>query len=545
MDEAEDLTKSRVKNFMQGNSYEVNPVETLKMVAGSSVFGEPSYYQPSHVKQRYLDSLLPFGLSFDLDDFENTTEVFNRVIDLALSYDFKATLDLAVELRHNYFMRLNPNIILVKACMHRKRVAFTNEFGSYLRQVGSKIILRPDDVVAQLDLYLFLNGSKKGLPNVLKRIWQDRLTSFSRYQLNKYKSNLLIDAARISHANNELIDELLTTGTIEVSDQEKTWENLRSEGYTWPQILEATYVPHMALLRNLRNIFKQEKSQSKEHADSSIENESAIDPNRKGIDLGIAQSVLTQLSEGVSKGKQFPFRYYTAYTQIQKAEVYHKEHILTALEKCIDAAIYNFPDLKGKSICLCDNSGSAWGAIPSSYGSVTVAIIANLSALITAIRSEEGEVGVFGDRLTTLPVLQNEGILSQLDKINRIGKKQGMSTENGIWLFFDKAIKNKTWYDHIFIYSDMQAGHGNLFGKDSSQYKDYSVNGNYIDVLSLITAYRKEVNPKVNVFSVQVAGYKNTAVPENHYRTSILSGWTGNEVTYAKYINDIWDQADI
>ena len=34
-----------VENFMGGNSYKLNPLQTLKIVAASSIFGEPQYYR--------------------------------------------------------------------------------------------------------------------------------------------------------------------------------------------------------------------------------------------------------------------------------------------------------------------------------------------------------------------------------------------------------------------------------------------------------------------------------------------------------------------
>ena len=36
-----------VKNFMDGESYRLNPIDTLRMIAASSIFGEPSYYRPN------------------------------------------------------------------------------------------------------------------------------------------------------------------------------------------------------------------------------------------------------------------------------------------------------------------------------------------------------------------------------------------------------------------------------------------------------------------------------------------------------------------
>ncbi len=77
-----------------------------------------------------------------------------------------------------------------------------------------------------------------------------------------------------------------------------------------------------------------------------------------------------------------------------------------------------------------------------------------------------------------------------------------------------------------------------------SEYKEYihkERGGRYIDVLSLVSKYREVVNPKVNIFSVQVAGYDNTVLPEDLYRGAILTGWTGKEPIYANSLIKAWD----
>lgn len=531
-------------NFMDGISYKVNPLSTLKLVAGSSIFGEPSYYRNSHDAQKYIDKVLPWGFAFNFEDDSTSTDVFVKVVDEALSFDFKGTLDLAKELRHDYFMRLNPSLILVRAAMHKDRALFNALNGDYLRNIGKSLILRPDDITNQFELFMFFNKTKKGLPSILKRIWKDKLESFTAYQINKYKSSSIIDLVRISHANSELIDELMQTGMVAVKTDEKTWENLRSEGHTWEAILDMTYVPHMALLRNLRNIFQKPQSQSVPLREKLVAKVKGLVKSENTESQVFLSKVLTQLKNGVKGGKQFPFRYYSAYNEISKAEVFHQKEILNALEECIDASIENFPKLTGKTICLSDNSGSAWGTIPSSYGSVTVATIANLSSIITAVQSDEGSVGVFGDKLNIQPVSAKYKVLAQLKETDERGKKQGQATENGIWLFFEEAIKKKVWYDNIFIYSDMQAGRGKLYGKNAKEYAKYVTNDRYIDVLQLVQDYREHVNSKVNIFSVQVAGYRNSVVPENLYRTSILTGWTGKEVVFANYMKSVWDNVE-
>ncbi len=43
---------------------------------------------------------------------------------------------------------------------------------------------------------------------------------------------------------------------------------------------------------------------------------------------------------------------------------------------------------------------------------------------------------------------------------------------------------------------------------------------------------------------VQTAGYDDSVLPQSTYRGAIMSGWTGNEVVYAKNILDIWDKRE-
>ncbi len=41
-------------NFMGGISYELNPLDTMKMVTASSIFGEPQYYRDGEFAEKYL-----------------------------------------------------------------------------------------------------------------------------------------------------------------------------------------------------------------------------------------------------------------------------------------------------------------------------------------------------------------------------------------------------------------------------------------------------------------------------------------------------------
>lgn len=519
-----------VNNFMNGISYKVNPLETLKIVTASSIFGEPQYYRRGEFaeakirdgifKSSYLP-LLKDDLIFKDFDGKKTSDIMEEVIDNSLDFDFDGTLKWAKELRTKFNMRLNPQIIMVRASIHSKRKGYTQTHKGEFDKINQIIMSRADEPASQLTYWLYKNNNKNKIPSILKRSWAKKLSSTSRYELYKYKNKGigLIDTIRICHANSKYIDELMKTGTIEIEQNKTTWEALRSEGKGWNEIINTIDIQHMALLRNLRGIF------------TEIDNREAT------------LKLLDKLKLGVLKGKQFPFRYFSAIKAIQNSNVYNKILICDTLEECIDISTSNLPKLAGKTICLSDNSGSAWGTFNSEYGSVTIAEIDNLSSVITAFNSDEGYVGKFGDKIEYYPILKRNGILNQAQTICADGyKKIGGNTENGIWLFFSNAIKNKEHWDNIFIYSDQQAGHGGLYGINSSEYSNYRFDSKskYIDIYKLICEYRK-INPNVNVFSIQTAGYNNVLVPENCYRTSILYGWTGKELIYADIINTLWD----
>lgn len=549
-----------VINFMDGESFRINPLDTLKMVTASSIFGEPSYYRdgglgnkashrqcgdadcgrqknrgPKAAKKdakyrccELLDGRLLFGGSWS---GRTTTEIMEETIDDALAADFGGTLQWAATLREDFSMRLNPQVIMVRAALHPGRTDFTRNHPGVFGQIEQKVMRRGDDALSQLAYFLYLNQGKQRMPSLLKRSIAKKLESLDSYEAAKYKNAEmgLKDAVCITHAHSTVIDEFMKTGAVSLPPRQKTWENLRSEGQKWQDICRQVSMGHMALLRNLRGVFEE------------IE------------DRDFCANYLERLKGGVRGGRQFPFRYYNAYQTVEKSACAHKPQILDALEECVDLSMENLPTFKGKTMCLSDNSGSAWGTIPSEYGSVRIAEIDNLSSVIAAAASQEGYVGKFGNILKVFPVSRRGQVLRQSQAISRSRDSDvGGATEGGIWEFFLRAIQNKEHWDQIFIYSDQQAGHGGLYGTPEQQiaYRKMGFNcnfgqgrgkGTYINVFDLVLEYRRKVNPHVNVFSIQTAGYNNICIPEYAYRTCILYGWTGRELVFAKEMIDLWD----
>ncbi len=508
-------------NYMGGPSYAVaDPLARLRLAASSCFFGEPMYYardrsdgrkvkaaaascaRLSDAQVAHLRATLD---AIDPQEWRGLTPAkrIEAAVDAALEADPAAALAEAVRLRQQEHIRVTPQVILVRAA-HHPAVRGTG----LVRAMAPEILGRADEPATGLAYHLSAFADQP-LPNALKRAWRDALERFDEYQLAKYqlrgRAVKTVDVVNLVHPRSAAVDALVR-GTLSTSG--RTWEAILSErgssAAAWEQALEV--MGHMALLRNLRNLLQ------------------------AGVPTG---RFLRKLVDGVRGGRQLPFRYYAAWRAVgelkavQGVKARDLQAVQSALEDCLDASLEALPRFGGRVMSLCDNSGSARGTTTSAMGSMQISTIANLTAVLAAQRADDGYVGVFGDRLEVAGVQRGRRTLRQLAEVEALGDTVGGATENGIWLFWDRAIRRRERWDHVFVFSDMQAGHGGLYGTDARQYSEYiwSKSGRYIDVPALIARYRQAVNPRVRVYLVQVAGYQDTLAPEFYDKTYILGGW--------------------
>ena len=515
-------------NFMGGPAYDIkSPILRLICMSASSFFGEPMYYKGQMVRppknaakfggrcmldNRERDRLRK--MLNGIDDYEwrnmSPTSAMEKAIDESLDFNPEETLKWAVTLRREEFIRTTPQVILVRAANH-KNVRGTG----LVRKYAGGVIARADEPAVQLAYQLQAFG--KPVPNALRRAWRDFLAGATEYQLAKYRMEgrvvKTVDVANLAmgkgfYGYDGPIGKLMR-GELSLGGDNKTWESIISGGGSWEEAIEV--MGHMALLRNIRNFRKHNVDTSK---------------------------WLNKLVSTADKGKQLPFRYLSAWNMNRDAG----GPIQDAIEKCLEISVGNLPKFAGRSLVLTDNSGSAHGCPISEMSTMTVAQIGNLMGVLTGRASEDGVVGIFGDRLEYLPIRKAASVMDQAREANRIGGGIGGGTENGVWLALDDAIKNNKHWDNIFIYSDMQAGHGGLYGRNPMSYRKYATRGTYIDVPLLLTDYRKKVNPRVNVFLVQIAGYEDTLLPEYYERTFIIGGWSTSILKFAKRMIDTADQ---
>jgi len=520
------------QNWMGGLSYDLSdPIMRLHIAASSCFFGEPQYYNrdegqragrrrgagtaaASRLSGQQLANLRDRLQAIDPEEWRGMppAELMTSAIDAALDANPEATLKLAVRLRQQEYMRATPQVIMVRAA-HHPSVKGTG----LIRRYAPDIIRRADEPATQLAYQIAVFG-RRPIPNSLKKAWRDALGKYTDYQLAKYRMEnrqvKTVDVMNLVHPRRTSAVDKLAKG--ELKSTGSTWESIISEkGSTeeaWKEAIEV--MGHMALLRNLRNF------------------------SQKGVSPDL---YLTKLVDTAERGKQLPFRYFSAYQALQQAGV-GTPQVLDAVEDCLTRSLGNLPTFSGRVMSLCDNSGSAHGACTSEFGTMKVSSIGNLTGVITGMVSEEGYLGVFGDNLDIMPIRKKSSIFDQLAEAERKGVFCGQATENGIWTFWDKAIREEQHWDSVFVYSDMQAGHGGLYGPDPSAYANYRWDhGGHIDVPKLIADYRNKVNPNVMVYLVQTAGYQDTLVPEWYNRTYILGGWGAGIFRFAKAMSDFYE----
>lgn len=500
-------------NHMAGTAYDVSdPIQRLRIAASSCFFGEPTYYAQT-VTKRYQPSVggvdtaaaqRAFGRSFIAPPRggESPAMVIERAIDDAIGHDVEGALQCAAALRNEDLIRTTPQVILVRAAHH----ASARGTGA-VRKWAPLIVRRADEPSVGL-AYSLAAFPHRPLPNSLKRAWRGALEAQDAMHLAKYRGDghnvKLVDVINLTHPRSEAC-ALAARGELKLCDSD-TWEALlSSRGSTREAWAEATNVMgHMALLRNLRNLCQH------------------------GVDPRLFCDKLVATAHG---GKQLPFRYFAARKALIDAGG-APAMVLDALERAALESLGALPRISGRLAALCDNSGSARGAFTSEMGSTSVASIGNLTGIILAKLADEGHALAFGDGLAGFDVQRSMPILHDHERLNNIGEGVGQGTENGVWQFYDRAIRNHEIWDTIVILSDMQAGHGGLYGLNDREYAAYSIGGRYIDVAALHSMYMRTVNKDARIFCIQVAGYADTLIPEAYPNAHIIGGWGPGVIRY-------------
>lgn len=428
--------------------------------------------------------------SFLKDQYYRTKEdSLSDLITLVKNNDPKFAAKTAIFARDKFGVRSVSHVVVGE-------VVNAVKGESWVKHFIERVIVRPDDALEIMSYHLSRYG--KPIPNSLKKGIAARLSTFNAHLLSKYKKSQselkMVDLVNLVHPKSTPALKSLVDGTLGASE---TWETkLTQVGQAaetedelstmkqeaWEDMILNNKLPYFALLRNLRNILQ------------STDNEDVIS---KAVEM------LTN-EEAVKKSRVFPFRFYTAYDEIQKISGKNARAVLKGISKALDISCSNIPVLPGKTVIFIDESGSmgcCGGSLNSMQGSWSAIKIAAVFGIAIA-KAQDADIVMFSGDAHSFNYDPDSSTLSLVDKMV---KGAQMGSTNFI-APFNFIRKSKVKYDRIIILSDMQ-------GWDHRSY--YNSGDSDRTVQEARAAYAKAVGVTPFLYSWDLQGYGDMQFPES------------------------------
>lgn len=364
----------------------------------------------------------------------------------------------------------------------------------FIKEVVADVVERADDITEILACYISMFG--KPIPNGLKKALGAAMGRFNAYQLSKYnggnKSVKFRDVLRIAHPTpkdkeQEQLYKMVLDDTLPVAER---WETeLSANGNnkeTWEKLIAENKLGYMAMLRNLRNIL-----------------------NAQPDNIGKVYEKLAD-KEQVLKSKQLPFRFFSAYREVQGLPNCTNK-VLDVLEKAIGYSVENLPKLDGKTVVAIDTSSSMGSAI-SNKSTVKCEDIARLLAVLASKICDEYIVFSFDTSLKKVTFATNDSIISTALRI----PVQGGGTDLTLPLGY--MLEHRIKADRLIMLSDNEINSHYSSG-DYSCYRNY--NGT---CQTLADKYRNTLNKDLWVHAIDLQGYGTQQFIGG--KTNIIAGWS-------------------
>lgn len=441
--------------------------------------------------------------------YENGGERLERIIELIKRNDPEFVGKLAVYAREQMYLRSIPLVLATT-------LAQTHKGDNLVGKVVERIVNRVDEITELLSYYATANGrtSVKKLGKLSKQVQkglQRAFNKFSEYQFAKYNRDgavKLRDALFLVHPKakdekQQVIfdaiakDELKTPETWEVEstrvgqqefDSEE--DKLDAQKEMWEKMIPK--MGYMALLRNLRNFLE------------------------KDISPEAMQTVCMRLADPmeVVNSKQFPFRFLSAYREVESTASFKSTGILDALEKAMTASAVNIPwvDIKSNIAIFTDMSGSMDDKV-SPKSTIHRYEIGNVLAMLLRSKMENVITGIFGESYKTV-TLPKENILANTSKVAKMRGEVGHSTNGHLAVRY--LEKNNLKADKVMLFTDCQ------LWNDSDMRFHYSGH----DSLNEAWSDYKKINPDAKLYIFDLAGYGDTPVSVLRDDVIFVAGWS-------------------
>lgn len=404
-----------------------------------------------------------------LDDkyYESGKDRIARIQKLIGECQPRFVANLAVIARKEFNLRSVSHLLLGEL----SKVHFGD---SLIKDAIVEATLRPDDC---LEIAAYVG---KPMTKQVKRGIRNSILKYDRYQLAKYrgegKGMSMVDIfnlvhPKVQHANREQKEAWkdLMEGTLTSFD---TWEvessaakNDAEREKIWEKLVMEDKLGYMALIRNMNNFEKYNIS----HKAQARVVARLTDP------------------EEVKRSKQLPFRFYTAYKNVQGNRAY-----TTAISDAMDIALENTPRLKGKTLIAVDSSGSMSGD-PTEKASIFAATLAQ--------SNPDADVILYDTNVQLLSINGRAPVIDVAEKL--MGAAMGGGTQTS--LVFQFAFEKKKNYDRFVILSDNES------------WNEHSVQSAYNN-------YKKLTGTDPFVYAIDIQGYGTKDLSGN--KIFHLTGWS-------------------
>ena len=440
-------------------------------------------------------------------NYEKQDERVDRICWLIGKVSPEFVARLAVYTRTVMNLRSVPLLLLVE-------LAKVHNGDDLVARAVEKTVLRADEIMELLMCYQWRNPSddpRKKLGKLSRQIQNGLQRAFNRfdeYQFAKYdRDNLevkLRDALFLVHPkakdeNQQALFDKIVNRSLETpytwetelsalgqqhfeSDEQKK-DSFRDK---WEELIDSRKLGYMAMMRNLRNMLQ-----------SSVSLPQMLDVARRLSDV-----------ESVAKSKQLPFRYLSAYREIEGIESLNAMMLMNALEdavKCSAANIEGF-DENTRVLLASDVSGSMWKTV-SPKSTVRNFDIGLLLSMLFRSRCKQVVSGIFGDdwKVVNMP---SDNILMATRQLEKLNNSVGFST-NGYkvvnWLMEKNMVMDK-----VMMFTDMQMWDSTASNQDiEKSWRQY-----------------KKMAPDAKMYLFDLTGYGQLPIRQMENDVYLIAGWS-------------------
>jgi 60 kDa SS-A/Ro ribonucleoprotein len=415
--------------------------------------------------------------------YESGSDRLTRIQTLVTQNKPEFVANLAVVARKEFNLRSVSHVLIGE-------LAKTHRGDSLVRDVIVEAAIRPDDLTE------ILSYVGTPIPKQVKRGVRNALLKFSAYQLAKYKQEgkgmSLVDVFNLvhpkpQHASDEQKEawKALIEGTLVSTD---TWESEIANADSdeertrqWERLVCEDKMGYMALLRNLNNLVKYKVSD-------------------ETVDLAVKK--LTDPEE-VKKSKQLPFRFTTAFDNVQGNRKFSD-----AISEAMDIAVGNVPELSGTTLIAVDSSGSMSGD-PMKKASIFGATLVKANA--------NADLILYDTQVKELTVSGRSPVIDLAKGIERSAMGGGTETS----LVFQYALQKGKKYDRFIIISDNESWQEGWRGTS---------------VQSMYNEYKRITGTNPAVYAIDIQGYGTKDVEDD--KVYHLTGWSDRLLDFVGKIED-------